>query len=238
MSAAFQTIDLTGTAERMKSGPELLRNLRPAGGWSPQSFARAQIRGLVRQVFFSNAARPVRQVVFSAVDSEADIRSMCRQVGEALAADSPGSIAVAGWLPLGSQDAETYPAAMTEHAAKDENSPLRQAGTRVRSNLWLVPAAGVCGDAVTTALLRSHLWELRREFEHSIVVGPAAGVSNDATAMAQLADGVILVLSAHHTRRATARQIKATLEGAQARILGTVLSDRVFPIPEGIYRRL
>jgi hypothetical protein len=28
------------------------------------------------------------------------------------------------------------------------------------------------------------------------------------------------------------------LEASQVRILGTVLSDRVFPIPEGIYRRL
>jgi hypothetical protein len=28
------------------------------------------------------------------------------------------------------------------------------------------------------------------------------------------------------------------LDAAQARILGTVLSDRSFPIPEGIYRRL
>jgi hypothetical protein len=35
-----------------------------------------------------------------------------------------------------------------------------------------------------------------------------------------------------------ARKIKETLEGAQVRILGTVLSDRVFPIPEEIYRRL
>jgi Mrp family chromosome partitioning ATPase len=56
--------------------------------------------------------------------------------------------------------------------------------------------------------------------------------------MAQFADGIILVLSAHRTRRAMARKIKETLEAAQVRILGTVLSDRVFPIPERIYRRL
>jgi Mrp family chromosome partitioning ATPase len=56
--------------------------------------------------------------------------------------------------------------------------------------------------------------------------------------MAQLADGIVLVLSAQHTRRITARKVKEQLEAAQARFLGTVLSDRVFPIPERIYRRL
>jgi len=57
-------------------------------------------------------------------------------------------------------------------------------------------------------------------------------------ATAQFADGIILVVSAHRTRRIAARKIKEVLEAAQARILGTVLSDRIFPIPEGIYRRL
>ena len=93
--------------------------------------------------------------------------------------------------------------------------------------------------AVTTATsLHSYLGEVRREFEYSIVEAPPAGESNVATAMAQFADGIILVLSAHRTRRIMARKIKGVLEAAQARILGTVLSDRVFPIPEGIYRRL
>jgi Mrp family chromosome partitioning ATPase len=56
--------------------------------------------------------------------------------------------------------------------------------------------------------------------------------------MAQFADGMILVLSAQRTRRATAIKVKQTLERANVRLLGSVLSDREFPIPEGIYRRL
>jgi Mrp family chromosome partitioning ATPase len=56
--------------------------------------------------------------------------------------------------------------------------------------------------------------------------------------MAQFADGIILVLSALRTRRATALRAKEMLEGAHARLLGTILTDRVFPIPESLYRRL
>jgi Mrp family chromosome partitioning ATPase len=79
---------------------------------------------------------------------------------------------------------------------------------------------------------------MRLEFDYSIVEGPPPGESNKAMAMAQFADGIILVLSARHTRRVAARKMKEMLEEAHARILGIVLSDRVFPIPRGIYRRL
>lgn len=207
-------------------------------GWNPQDFAREQIRGLVRQVFCSNDARPVRQVVFSALEPETDVKNICWQVGKALALETMGSIAVAGQYPQALVDAETRQAEMVEYSAKDGSPPVCQAGTRLRSNLWLVPPAGKCGGRSTTALLHSHLSEMRREFEYSIVEGPPAGESNQATAMAQFADGIILVLSAYRTRRMMARKIKESLEAVQVRILGTVLSDRVFPIPEGIYRRL
>ena len=72
---------------------------RSSPGWSPESFAREQIQGLVREVFLSSAARPVRQVVFSAVDAETDVRGICRQVGEALAAEIPGKVGVMGGFP-------------------------------------------------------------------------------------------------------------------------------------------
>jgi Mrp family chromosome partitioning ATPase len=56
--------------------------------------------------------------------------------------------------------------------------------------------------------------------------------------MGQLADGIILVLEAHNTRRAIARKIIETFEAAQVRVLGIVLSQRTFPLPEWMYRRL
>ena len=123
-------------------------------------------------------------------------------------------------------------------AIQDAGLPLRQAAARVRGNLWLVPACPSDGNVVTAASLHSHLSEMRRQFEYSILQAPPAGDSDEATAMAQFADGIVLVLSARRTRRATALKTKAALEGAQVRILGTVLSDRAFPIPEAIYRRL
>jgi hypothetical protein len=228
-----------GATERETERPDK-RKTRESERWNPEGFAREQIRGLVRRVFFSNTERPVRQVVFSAMGAETDVKSICRRVGEALALETTGNIAVVGEYPQALPDADAETSGL--QPAKG-STLLQQSATRLRGNLWLVPPAGKNSatrneDEGNTARLHSYLGQIRREFEYSIVEGPAAGESNEATAMAQFADGIILVLSANRTRRITARKIKEMLEGAQARILGTVLTDRDFPIPEGIYRRL
>lgn len=233
MSAEAVFAQATGRA-----GVPSEKNAVETGGWTPEKFGREQIQGLVRQVFFSNAGRPVRQVVFSALEPETDVKHICRQVGEALAAETRGRIAVVGEYPQILRESETTKAEMNDPAGRDGRPSLRQDAIRVRSNLWLVPAHGKDAAWSATAGLRSYLDEMRQEFEYSIVEGPPAGESNEAMAMAQLVDGVILVLSARNTRRIAARKTKEMLEAAQARILGTVLSDRVFPIPCGIYRRL
>jgi hypothetical protein len=203
-------------------------------GWDPEKFARQQIHALVRQVFFSGLEKRVRQVVFSAIEPETEIQTICRRVGEVLAGETVNRVAVLG----GSSQMLKSFEPRSDEPSKDETMPLRRIATQLRDNLWLLPAIGPGSDSGSTASLHSYLGELRREFEYSIVEAPPAGESNEVTAMAQFADGIILVLSAQRTRRASARQIKDALQGAKANILGTVLSDRMFPIPERIYRRL
>jgi hypothetical protein len=248
---------------KTRSG-ENCRHSRTCGGqsrwrveeWNPEDFAQEQIRGLVRRVFFGTAERVVRQVVFSAVEPETDVQSLCRRVGEVLAAETAGTIAVAGNFPIGvndldhddlgpedpehgdpeNDDAGKSRRPLPPKEARDDTNRLRQSAIRVRRNLWLVPVAGK--QAVSAASLHQYLSQVRREFEYSIVAARSAGESNQALAMAQFADGIILVLSAQHTRRATALRIKRAVEGSRARLMGTVLSDRVFPMPEALYRRL
>jgi hypothetical protein len=118
---------------------------------------------------------------------------------------------------------------------------IKSWATQTSINLWRVPEFGpqeFGEESGTGRYWLSCLAELRNEFEYAVIQGPVAGLSSEAALLGQLADGIILVLGAHSTRRATARKIKETLEAAQSRILGTVLSERRFPVPEGIYRRL
>lgn len=201
----------------------------PSEGWNPQEFAREQIRGLVRQLFQTARARPVRQVVFSAVDPQTDTVEICRSVGEVLALETTMDVAVAGAGLEGAKAGELFV------CSTEMRSPLREGGTQIRRNLWHLPL-GVSRSEESAASLHRYISQVRREFEYSIVAAPA--IASRTMALGQLADGMVLVLSAQHTRREQARRIKAMLEEAQARLLGMVLTDREFPIPERIYRRL
>lgn len=198
--------------------------------WNAREFAREQIRGLVRQLFHTTQARPLRQVVFSAIEPQTDTAEICRSVGEVLARETTMDVAVCG-AGLESTAGEL------RVCSTEMRSPLREAGLQVQRNLWHLPLQ-VGGTEESAASLHRYISEVRREFEYSIVAAPAVAISSRTMALAQLADGIVLVLSAQHTRREQARKIKTTLEEAQARLVGMVLSDREFPMPETIYRRL
>jgi hypothetical protein len=215
--------------------------------WNPDGFAREQLRGLVQRIFFSQSASRMRQVVISAAESWTDVSGICRQVGEILSQETSASVVVVAG------DRSSL-AGLSHGEEQRSDSPRRDAlATRVRGNLWLTPglrrrdaAVDETGDVKKNArpgMISSTAWyarlcEFRREFEYSILEGPAAGESSDSAIAAQVADGMILVLTAHGTRRATVQRIQETLKSTQTHLLGTILAERRFPIPQGIYRRL
>jgi len=235
MSTSLQSLDLAQRGEWQELRPETVRPRR-AGEWNPEAFAREQIRSLVQRVFFSLSDRPARQVVFSAVEGDTDIRQICRRIAATLSEETLKSVAVMSAGPRLLESVGARESTVDSQSRDASMPPLRRIATKLRDNLWQVPPAG--RNPATASSLHSYLGEMRREFEYSIVEAPPAGESNEATAMAQFADGIILVMSAQRTRRAAALKIKESLEAAKARLLGAVLSDRVFPIPEKIYRRL
>jgi protein-tyrosine kinase len=53
-----------------------------------------------------------------------------------------------------------------------------------------------------------------------------------------MVDGVVLVVRAGRTSREAVLQAKKRLQLAGARLLGVVLNDRTYPLPEFLYRRL
>lgn len=225
--------------------------------WNPDGFAREQLRGLVQRIFLSQATARMRQVVISAADSRTDVSDICLQVGEVLSQETAASVVVVAGdvsgLPAGCPTGD----GLLDGQLLDGPSldvPRRSAlATRVYGNLWITPGlrrtvatgAGprdIAGnqrrEMIGSAAWYSRLCDFRREFEYSILEGPAAGESSDSAIAAQAADGMILVLTAHGTRRATVHRIQETLKSTQTHLLGTILAERRFPIPEGIYRRL
>jgi len=241
MRAGIMSADWLGVAEERRAATQeraapAKGRLLSISGWNPENFAREQIQHLVRQLFRVSASLSARQVIFSALERETDIQGICLRVGQALAIETSADVAVVA----ARRDTLGEVAPYFAHADYDPRTPssrLRKTAVRLGKNLWLVPD-NVTQEKHDSASLHVFLGELRHEFEYSIVQGQPAGESSVTTEMAQIADGVVLVVSAERTRRAAACKIKEMLEAAQVRLLGAVLSDREFPIPERIYRRL
>jgi hypothetical protein len=206
--------------------------------WNVQRFGEEQVRSLVRQVFFSGGPKTPRQVVFSGVDQSANVGEICLQVGRTLCTQTAGSVCIVdvNFHPPEAAEGE-QPAPGREHQKFD---CLRNSALMLSKKLWLVPFDIFLRDekALSAAWLRGRIDELRLDFDYTIFQAPPAGRCGDASLLGHLCDGVVLVLTANSTRRIAARKVKDRLYSANARLLGTVLSDRRFPIPEGIYRRL
>lgn len=206
----------------------------PRTSWSPESFAREQVQGLVRQLFLCDNEKRVRHVLFTAIDRETDVESITWLVAEGLALENVGSVAVMGLFPnIPREDSE--PVQVRREDRRSETPGLRTVALRLRENLWLLPSRN--GSVPNAPNRNARVCELRREFDFSLVAGPAADLP-EGKAMLQTVDGVVLVISARYTRKATALSVKRALQLANPRILGTVLIDREFPIPASIYRRL
>ncbi|HVI09080.1 MAG TPA: hypothetical protein VND65_12390 [Candidatus Binatia bacterium] len=231
MAANPETFPGTVPPDPQIAPARALRTL-PEPEWDPRQFAMEQIRGLIRRVFFATASLAVKQVVFSALDSDTEVASICDQVGRALAQETAASVAV---LTRGLHVEESR-----GFLHYGDPTAIKSWATRITENLWRVPEIGLraaSGDAVSGRYWLTCLAALRREFEYVVIQGPAAGISSEAALLGQLADGIVLVVG-NATRKATARKVKETLQASNLRILGTVLSERRFPVPDRIYRYL
>jgi Mrp family chromosome partitioning ATPase len=86
--------------------------------------------------------------------------------------------------------------------------------------------------------MRQRITELRSGVDYVLIDASAMNVSNDATVLAAAADGVVMVLKANSSRRETVRKAVQDMQAAHVRVLGAVLNQRTFPIPDAIYNRL
>jgi hypothetical protein len=189
---------------------------------------------LVHRVFFATGGPSLKQVVFSAAESNLDVGGICDEVAQALAIEVKGQVALVD-ARQAAEDRDFI------RGSSSKTAPVKFRSTRMAANLWRVSGSelGECDDKSAAVLhWSSRLDQLRDEFEYVLIQAHPAGISSEAALLGRLTDGIILLLGAGRTRRATARKLKENLEGAQCRILGTVLTGRTFPIPDGIYRRL
>jgi hypothetical protein len=189
-----------------------------------------QIHALVQQLFFRHESKPVRHVGFATVEASTETATLCLEVAAALAEESKYDIGLI----------DAYPDSVPLETKLQIPSPNPAEATwPIAPRLWMVPRQSWlpedCGQRITDQNL-SRLRELTTEFDFSILW--CAPVSWRMASIGQTCDGLVLVLAANKTRRLVAAQIKDQLSKAQVPLLGTVLAERRFPVPRGLYRSL
>jgi Mrp family chromosome partitioning ATPase len=189
-----------------------------------------QIHALVQQLFFRHESKPVRHVGFAAVEPSTETATLCLKAARALAEENRYDVGLIDAHPdsvLLQNQLQIPP----PHRA-EATWPIGPRLCMVPRQSWLPQA---CGKRITDQNL-ARLRELTTEFDFSILW--CAPVSWLTASIGQACDGLVLVLTANKTRRLVAAQIKEQLSKAQVPLLGTVLAERRFPVPQGLYRSL
>ena len=189
-----------------------------------------QIHALVQQLFFRPESRPVRHVGFATIEPSTATTTLCLEVARALAAE--------GRYDVGLIDAHPDSVPLETQLQIPSPNPA-EATWQIAPRLWMVPRQSWLPNAGGRRLNDqnlSRLRELTAEFDFSILW--CAPVSWLTASIVQACDGLVLVLTANKTRRLVAVQIKDQLSKAQVPLLGTVLAERRFPVPQGLYRNL
>ena len=203
-----------------------------------------QLTKLVQRVFLLPGTEASRLVVFTASESGNGASWICARVAETLAAQVGGTVCLVDanlhnpglHKQFGVENCEGFADALLGPA------PIRSfARSLARPNLRLVS----CGSSRETSLpvlgadrVRQKLQQLREEADYVLIDAAAVNVSGDAAVLGAAADGVVVVLKANSSRRETARRALEDLQESNVRVLGAVLNQRTFPIPESIYNRL
>jgi Mrp family chromosome partitioning ATPase len=195
---------------------------------------------LVQSIFLSTSGSAPRQVVFCGVDSENGSSSVCANAGRTLAANSSRSVCLVD-ANVRSPRLSGLFGVDTTLQFPGKSASVREQCVQISGNLWLAGTDLLTDDRdalLSLAELKHLLAQLSGEFEYVLIDAPGAGVCGDAALIGQVTDAAVLVIEANSTRRMSARKAKESLDAAGVRLLGTVLHNRSFPIPEGLYKRL
>ena len=219
-------------ATRTTVAPILSSHISDAGG--------EEVLRLVQRIFLSGNGSAPRQVVLCGVDDANGSSSVCARAGRTLAANSSRPVCLVDANVRSPRLSRMFGIEGT-NPFSGPSAPLRDQCVKVGANLWIAGPNILAENSqvlLPPTQLKERFVQLRDEFEYMLIDAPGTSVCADAQLLGQIADAAILVIDANSTRRLPARKAKDAFDAAGVRLLGTVLNNRTFAIPEAIYQRL
>jgi Mrp family chromosome partitioning ATPase len=205
---------------------------------------REELTNLVQRVFVLPGHAAPRTVVLLATEPGNGCSWICSRAAQILASQVRGPICVVD-ANLRAPALHHYFGVETHHGlseAIEATEPIRDFVRPLGGeNLWFLSSGANSKNALITLgsdPIRLRLAELQQYFEYVLIDGPALSLGNDGIMLGRAAEGIVLVLKANASRREPARNAVQELQSAGARVLGVVLNQRTFPIPQAIYSKL
>lgn len=181
--------------------------------------SRAALKLLVQRLFFSSDRRS--RVLFIGADSDTPISNLCERVGRAFADISRAKVVIV---------ASDRPECAAADSFATGTLARGDSAVQLADNLWRIPFSRF-------EVGPDHKLDDGIEAVDYFILG--ADISDAAVpGLCQQCDGAVLVVTANRTRGEAALRAKELLLGWNVTLLGTVLDNRSFPVPEAIYRRL
>jgi Mrp family chromosome partitioning ATPase len=213
-------------------------------GADREAIAREEEIKLVQRVFPGTDHHSPRFVLFAGLEKDADCASICARTARILAARAEGAVCVV--------DANFRSPSLHHHFGVENRNglaeavlghgPTRDCAEKLpECDLWIMPsgcAAAKMNFPKDSDRMRSTLTELRDAFPYVVLHSSPFKLDAVSNFLSRWTDGVVLVVEANATRRDTVRRVKENLAAANVSVLGVVLNNRTFPIPEALYRRL
>ena len=208
-----------------------------------EAIAHQEELKLAQRIFLSEESSP-QMALFSGFERDTGCASICIHIAEILAAQTEGSVCLVD-VGFRVPSLHEYCGVENERGLAEallESNPIQEFAQQLSpANLSLITAgrgAAELNFAKVADRLRTRMEELRKAFRFIVVHSGSLWLNADAMLISKWTDGVVLILEAHSTRRDTARRIKESLAAANARVLGVVLNNRTYPIPDALYSRL
>jgi Mrp family chromosome partitioning ATPase len=205
---------------------------------------REEILKLVQRTFFSCAPDGPRVVTFTGIEQGNGCSWVCARAAEALAAHVEDTVCVVEGNLQTTSLHRYFGVSRGGFLANPgiHDGSIQSLARPIRgTNLWLMSRWALPSDtpaAMTCKRLEARFRELCSHFKYVLVDAPPVNECGESLMFARLADGVVLVIEAHSTRREAARRAKESLESANVKLLGAVLNKRTFPIPEAVYTKI
>jgi Mrp family chromosome partitioning ATPase len=245
-TALFSAASAEGAAPQIAKPAE--SDAPEAGACFPsaalEASERSEILKLVCGIFQPGHSDAVRIVVVAGVDEHSSSTWITACAGELLSEQvrEPVCVVDANFHQHGLNAMFGVENGLGLADAVLGNGSLRDYCSRMRGRLFLL-SAGSLGGSRGDALPRESMWcriqQLRREFGYAVIAAPpVAPCAAEVLALGQMSDGVLLVVEANTTRRDAALAAKEMLTNSKVPVLGAVLNNRTFPIPDNWYARL